>query len=63
MRELGIAPRVRGLGTAFRAVFGLVHPGLKPGAILCDHFMVKIRCRPSSTNHRHIIKHLNIVLD
>jgi hypothetical protein len=25
----------------FRAIFGLVHPGLKPWAILLDHFMVK----------------------
>jgi hypothetical protein len=31
LRIVGIAPRVRGVGGAFRAVFGLVHPGLKPG--------------------------------
>jgi hypothetical protein len=41
LRIVGIAPRVRGVGSAFRAVFGLVHPGLEPWAILCDHFMVK----------------------
>jgi hypothetical protein len=31
-------PELRRTG---RAVFGLVHPGLKPWAILLDHFMVK----------------------
>jgi hypothetical protein len=41
LRQWGIAPRVRGVEDAFRAILGLDHPGLKPWAILLDHFMVK----------------------
>jgi len=50
LRQDRIAPRVRGVGDAFRAVFGLLHPGLKPWATLCEHFMVKNPRLP--TNHQ-----------
>jgi hypothetical protein len=39
------------LGRHFQGGSKLPHPGLKPWAILCDHFMVKNPRRPSTTNY------------
>jgi hypothetical protein len=43
LRQSGIAPRVRGVGSAFRARLITTNPGLKPWAMLCNRFAVKFR--------------------